>query len=157
MTRNAAGARVHPEVRRPGIPAPGRGAAAPVRGRRDGSMAPGVSLTGAGAVLLLLVAGALGALIDTLLGPGLGTATTIMLAVGALAASWLVRRTNRSSVVIAPPLVYLLLAAATLLLTSGVGLTPAALAASLVYGFPAMAIATGISVAVTAGRQLAGR
>lgn len=120
-------------------------------------MAPAVTLTGTGAIVLLVVAAAVGAVIDTLLGPALGAATAIMLAVGVLAAAWLVRRRNLISVVIAPPLVYLLVAVATLLVTSDLGVTAAGVAASLVYGFPAMAIATMLGVAVAAIRHVAGR
>ncbi len=120
-------------------------------------MAPGVTLTGAGAVLLMTGAGALGAATDILLGPALGTATTIMLAVGTVVAAWLVRRRNLLSVVIAPPLVYLLLIVAALLLASDIGVTLTGLAAALVYGFPAMAIATTLGVLVASGRHVAAR
>lgn len=120
-------------------------------------MAPGVTLTGVGAVLLMIAAAALGAVIDILLGPALGTATTILLAVGTLAATWLVRGCNLVSVVIAPPLVYFLLAVLTLLLSSDLGVTPTRLAAALVYGFPAMAIASAVGIAVASARHVAGR
>lgn len=119
--------------------------------------APGMTLTGVGAVLLMVVAAALGAVIDVALGPSLGLATTIMLAVGAVAAAWLVRRRNLFWVVIAPPLVYLLIAVAALLLASGLGVTLTGLAAALVYGFPAMAIATVLGVVMASVRHVAGR
>lgn len=126
-------------------------------GHEHGSTAPEVTLTGVGAVLLMVAAAAVGAAIDALLGPGLGTATTIMLGIATAAGAWLVRRANVASVVIAPPLVYLLLAVATLLLRSEAGVTLAGLAATLVYGFPAMAIATALGIVVVAFRRLAGR
>lgn len=115
-----------------------------------------LTLTGIGALVLLVVAGALGAAIDLLFGPGLGTATTVLLPIGALAASWLVRRSALFWVLIAPPLVYLGVLAGSLLLTTG-ALSLAALAAGLVYGFPAMAIATLVGVAVGALRQVTQR
>ncbi len=120
-------------------------------------MAPWVTLTGVGAILLVIVAAAVGAVIDTLLGPALGTATAVMLAVGVLGASWLVRRGDLASVVIAPPLVYLLVAVATLLVSSDFGVTAAGVAAALVYGFPAMAVATMIGVVIASIRHIAGR
>ncbi len=107
--------------------------------------------------MLLIVAGAVGALIDVLLGPALGTATTVTLAVGAVGATWLVQRCHLLSVVIAPPLVYLLLSVGVLLVTSDPGVTLTGLAATLVYGFPAMAIATALSVLVAAIRHVASR
>lgn len=115
-----------------------------------------LTLTGVGALVLLVVAGALGAAIDLLFGPGLGTATTVLLPIGALASSWLVRRSALFWVLIAPPLVYLGVLAGSLLLSTG-ALSPAALAAGLVYGFPAMAIATLVGVAVGALRQVTQR
>ncbi len=120
-------------------------------------MAPGMTLTGVGAVLVMIVATALGAVIDILLGPALGIATTIMLAMGAVLAVWLVRRSSVFTVVIAPPLVYLLVGVATLLLASDIGVTLTSVAATLVYGFPAMAIASALGVAVACIRQVAGR
>lgn len=145
-----------PQAGSGGHPA-GRGAVTPGRPRGDRSMAPGVALTGTGAVLLVIIAATLGAVLDILLGPALGTATTVMLAVGTAAAAWLVRRGNLLAVVIAPPLVYLLVTVATLLLTSDTGVTLTGLAAPLVYGFPAMAIATALAVLVATVRHVAGR
>lgn len=141
-------------------PVPARGSgwsgATPRPQNRTAEARPGLSLTGTGALLLLLAAGAVGAVIDTLLSPALGTATTVLLAVGTLLASWLVRRSALFWIVIAPPLVYLVLVAGSLLAGAGVvGL--AGVAAGVVYGFPAMAIATVISVVVAAVRQLGHR
>jgi len=120
------------------------------------SMAPGLTLTGVGALLLLVGFGALGAVIDLLLGPVLGTATLVLLPTGTLAAGWLVRRGNLTTVLVAPPLVYLLLVVATLLVSTP-GLGVAGVGAGLVYGFPAMAIATAVGIAVWALRRAAGR
>lgn len=107
--------------------------------------------------MLLIVAGAIGAVIDVLLGPALGTATTIMLAVGAVGSTWLVQRCHLASVVLSPPLVYLLLSVVVLLLASDLGVTLTGLGATLVYGFPAMAIATVLSVLVASIRHITGR
>lgn len=134
---------------RPGRPAAGS--------QRAGSPAPGVTLTGVGAIVLLIVAGAIGAVIDVLLGPALGTATTLMLAVGAVGSTWLVQRCHLASVVLSPPLVYLLLSVMVLLLASDLGVTLTGLGATLVYGFPAMAIATVLSVLVASIRHITGR
>lgn len=120
------------------------------------SLAPGLALTGVGALLLLVAFGALGAVIDLLFGPVLGTATLVLLPLGTLVASWLVRRRNLTTVLIAPPLVYALLVVSTLLVSApGLGVT--GLGAGLVYGFPAMAIATALGVAIWALRQVTGR
>ncbi|CAN5699990.1 hypothetical protein BH18ACT7_BH18ACT7_25940 [soil metagenome] len=115
-----------------------------------------LTLTGAGALLLLTLAGAAGATIDLLFGAGLETATMVLLPIGALAASWLVRRSALFWVLIAPPLVYLGVLAGSLLITTG-ALSLAALAAGLVYGFPTMAIASAVGVAVGALRQVTQR
>lgn len=145
--------RQHSERRQAGArPGTDRG-----RGAADGSMAPHLTLTGIGAILVMVVAATLGTVTDLLLGPGLGTATMIMLAVGATVAAWLVRRRNLFSVVIAPPLVYLLLTVVTTLLTSDLGVLLTGLAAPLVYGFPAMAIATALTILVASIRQVAHR
>lgn len=116
----------------------------------------GLTLTGAGAVVLLTLAGALGAIIDLLFGPGLGPATTVLLPIGALAASWLVRRSALFWILIAPPPVFLAVLAGSLLITAG-ALTLPALAAGLVYGFPAMALATAVGVAIMSLRQITRR
>lgn len=134
-------------------PAPQPGAAPVGSPGRAAQSRSGLTVTGVGAVLLLVVAGALGAAIDLVFGPALGTATTVLLPIGALVASWVVRRSALFWVIIAPPLVYLLLVAGSLAVGDG-ELTPAAMAAGIVYGFPAMAVATAVSVAVGALRQV---
>lgn len=123
--------------------------------RPEGTDPARVTLTGAGAVLLLVAAGSVGAAVDLLFGPALGIATTVLLPVGAVAAAWLVRRSALFWVVVAPPLVYLLLVVTTLLVAAE--LTVTAVAAGVVYGFPAMAIATAIAIAIGALRQVSRR
>jgi hypothetical protein len=117
----------------------------------------GSSLTGLGALLLILVAAALGGAVDLLTGSGLRLAFAVGLVLGSAAATALVRRTSLLTVVVAPPLIYLLASALSVLVTGGLGGTGLydAAAGWLVYGFPAIATATGVAV-VIAGIRLAG-
>lgn len=103
----------------------------------------------------MVLAGAVGAAVDLLFGATLGIATTVLLPVGATAAAALARRPALFWVLVAPPPVYLLLVVSSLLTTGD--LTVAAVAAGVVYGFPAMAIATVLAVAIGALRQVSRR
>ena len=115
-------------------------------------------LSGAGAVVLLVAVALAGGGVDVVTGAGLRIGFAVGLTVGSLLAAILVRRQGLLLVVFAPPLVFL---AASLLfvlvsLRGADGAGPLADAATgwLVYGFPAMATATGVA-AVTAGIRAA--
>jgi hypothetical protein len=118
----------------------------------------GRSFSGLRAVLVLLAVALAGGCIDVVTGAGLRLGFAVGLALGSLLAALLVRRRQLLVVVFAPPLVFL---AASLLFVlaapGGSGSTGRLVDAAtgwLVYGFPAMAIATGIAV-VTAGLRIA--
>jgi hypothetical protein len=123
-------------------------------------VATGPSLTGFGAVLLIVVASMVGGCVDVLTGTGLRLAFAIGLVLGTAVAAALVRRGSLLTVVLAPPLVYVVASLLSVIASPG-GLAGAgrlydAATGWLVYGFPAIAAATGIAV-VIAGIRLAGR
>jgi hypothetical protein len=132
--------------------APGtRAPVQPVGGRR-------ASLTGVGGVLLITGVALVGGCVDVLTGTGLRFAFAVCLVLGSLLATALVRRGDLLTVVLAPPLVYL---AASLLSVfaapgdaGGTGALIDAAAGWLVYGFPAIATATG-GAALVAGVRMA--
>ncbi|HVQ93921.1 MAG TPA: DUF6542 domain-containing protein [Mycobacteriales bacterium] len=131
----------------------GRGAAASL-----GATA-GPSLTDLGAVLVIVATSMVGGCIDLITGSGLRLAFAVGLVFGAAVAAAIVRRSGLLTVVVAPPLIYVLASLISVLVAPG-GLGAAgklydAAAGWLVYGFPAMASATGIAV-VVAGIRLAG-
>ena len=110
----------------------------------------GPSLTGVGAVLLLTGIAAVAGVLDVLAGSSLRLIFACGLVLGALVASLLVRRGDLLTVVFAPPLVFVAASAVAVLLGRGEsGGTLIDLATSwLVYGFPAMAVATGVAAVV---------
>ena len=124
------------------------GYAEPARGGR--------TLTGPGAVLLLAGIAGVAGVIDVVAGDALRLVFSAGLVLGAVVAALLVVRRDLLTVVFAPPLVYLVASAVAGLLGRGEGggdLIDAA-ASWLVYGFPAMALATG-AAAVVAGIRAA--
>jgi hypothetical protein len=109
--------------------------------------AGGPSLTGAGAVLVLVGIAAVAGVIDVFAGDSLRLVFAIGLVAGALVAALLVRRRDALTVVFAPPLVFLAASLVAMLLGrggSGGGIIDLA-ASWLVYGFPAMAVATAVA------------
>jgi hypothetical protein len=119
----------------------------------------GPALTGFGAVLLIVVISMVGGCVDLLTGTGLRLAFAIGLVLGAAVAATLARRASLLTVALAPPLVYVVASMLSVLASpgglGGLGKLYDAAAGWLVYGFPAMAAATGIAV-VIAGIRLAG-
>jgi hypothetical protein len=112
--------------------------------------ARGGTLTGTGAVLLLAGVAGVAGVIDVVAGDALRLVFSAGLVLGAVLAALLVSRHDVLTVVFAPPLVYLAASAIAVLLGRGEGggdLIDAA-ASWLVYGFPAMAAATGAAAAV---------
>jgi hypothetical protein len=118
--------------------------------RYDPPAAGGPSLTGVGAVLVLAGIAAVAGVLDVLAGSSLRLIFACGLVLGALVASLLVRRRDLLMVVFAPPLVFVAASAVAVLLGRGEsGGTLIDLATSwLVFGFPAMAIATGAAAVV---------
>ncbi|HEY6746592.1 MAG TPA: DUF6542 domain-containing protein [Mycobacteriales bacterium] len=118
--------------------------------RRDDPLTSGPALTGVGAVLLLAGIAAVAGVLDVLAGSSLRLIFAVGLVLGALIAALLVRRRDLLMVVFAPPLVFVAASAVAVLLGRGEsGGTLIDLATSwLVFGFPAMAVATGVAAAV---------
>lgn len=117
--------------------------------------ARGPSMTGIGAVLLLAgIAGVAGA-VDVFAGDSLRLVFSVGLVAGTLVAALLVRARDILMVVFAPPLVFLAASLVAMLLGRGEGGGGIIdLAASwLVYGFPAMAIATAVAGLVALVRR----
>lgn len=123
-----------------------------VRGQRDDPSRSGRegALTGTGAVLLLAGVSAVAGLLDVLAGSALRLIFAAGLVLGTLLASLLVVRRDLLTVVFAPPLVFVAASAVAVLLgrgKTGGGLIDLA-TSWLVYGFPAMATATGVAVVI---------
>jgi hypothetical protein len=118
----------------------------------------GPALTGPGAVLVLAGIAGVAGVIDIVAGSALRLVFSAGLVLGAVVAGLLVSRRDLLTVVFAPPLVYLAASLIAVLLGRGEGggdLIDAA-ASWLVYGFPAIAAATGAAAliaAVRAGRH----
>ena len=110
----------------------------------------GRTLTGVGAVLLLVGVAGVAGVLDVLAGSSLRLIFAAGLVLGTLLASLLVVRRDLLTVVFAPPLVFVAASAVAVLLgrgETGGGLIDLA-TSWLVYGFPAMASATAVAVVV---------
>jgi hypothetical protein len=133
-----------------------------VRDQRRNDPAPaatGPSLTGVGAVLVLTGIAAVAGVLDVLAGSSLRLIFAVGLVLGALIASLLVVRRDLLTVVFAPPLVFLAASAVAVLLgrgATGGGLIDLA-TSWLVYGFPAMAVATAVAGVVALIRRARNR
>jgi hypothetical protein len=129
-----------------------RGVAAPL------GVSTGPSLTSLGAVLLIVVTSMIGGCVDVFTGTGLRLAFAIGLVLGAAVAAAVVRRGSLLTVVLAPPLIYVVASVLSVIASpgglSGAGRLYDAATGWLLYGFPAIAAATGIAV-VIAGIRLA--
>lgn len=140
------------QASRPGR-GPARGAATPL------GITAGPSLTGLGAVLLIVVTSLIGGCIDIITGTGLRLAFAIGLTLGAAVAAAVARRSSLLVVVLSPPLIYLGASLLSVIVApgglGGAGKLYDAATGWLVYGFPAMASATGLAV-IIAGIRLAG-
>lgn len=120
------------------------------------------AVTGAGAVLLMFVVASGGAVVDLFTGPGgLRRIFAGSLVVGAALAALVVQRRGLWTVLITPPLLYVVMSLlSTLAAPKGVFDSAnklwAALVGWLVYGFPEIAVSTGVA-AVIAGIRLVSR
>ena len=127
-------------------------AAAPVADSRG--------LTAAGAVVVALVLGVVGATYDVATGSGLGTAFAVCFVAGCAIAALRVHREDLVAAVVMPPLVYLLLALLSGLaerdVSSGGFVTSQALELfnALVLGAPTLMAATAAAGVVAAARAL---
>jgi hypothetical protein len=125
---------------------------------REGVSGMRGTLSGAGAVSLLVAVALAGGGVDVVTGAGLRIGFAIGLTLGSLLAAMLVRRDGLLLVVFAPPLVFLAASLLFVLVSAGgidgAGTLVDAATGWLVYGFPAMAAATG-AAAVTAGIRAA--
>jgi hypothetical protein len=120
------------------------------------------AVTGAGALLLMFVVAGGGAVVDLFTGPGgLRRVFAVSLVAGAVLAALLVRHRGLWTVLITPPLLYVVMSLlSTLAAPEGVFDSTsklwAALVGWLVYGFPEIAVSTGLA-AVIAGIRYASR
>ena len=114
----------------------------------------GPALTGAGAVLLLAGIAGVAGVIDIVAGSALRLVFSAGLVLGTVLAALLVTRRDLLTVVFAPPLVYFVASLVAVLLGRGQGGGDIIDAATswLVYGFPAIAIATGAAALIAAVR-----
>jgi hypothetical protein len=115
----------------------------------------GPSLTGVGAVLLLAGIAAVAGVLDVLAGSSLRLIFAAGLVLGTLIAALLVVRRDLLTVVFAPPLVFVAASVVAMLLGRGDGTGGLIDLATgwLVYGFPAMAVATGVAVVIALIRR----
>jgi hypothetical protein len=119
----------------------------------------GPALTGVGALLLLCGIALVAGVLDVVAGDALRLVFSGGLVLGTAVAALLVTRRDILMVVFAPPLVYVAASAIAVLLgrgNPGGGLIDAA-AGWLVYGFPAMASATGVAAVIAAIRAAGAR
>lgn len=155
--------------RRPAVPRDDSAAAAAERPRvkpdlgenRDLRAATGGStsslvMAGFGGVILVVIGGLIGAILDYLFTDRLGVVTTIGLALGAIVAALVTRKRDLVSVIVAPPIVYAVIAAVVLLISSrALGIT--SIADVAIRGFPTMALATGLAAVIAGVRLLTSR
>jgi hypothetical protein len=83
---------------------------------------------------------------DSYIGVGLGMVTLVALLASSVAACLLVRRRDLLSVVVAPPLVFFGVAVVNIALAPSATFSLPTIATLLIRGFPAMALAVGVSL-----------
>ncbi|MGY1680815.1 DUF6542 domain-containing protein [Geodermatophilus sp. SYSU D01176] len=128
-------------------------------GRGATAQAPesGSRLRGAVAVLAVFLVTLGAAALESWIGTGLGLVTLGALTAASAVATLLVRRRDLLTPVVAPPLVYIAVAVLNTALAPSAPLNLTALAALLIRGFPAMAVATAAAAVVALIRWAARR
>lgn len=114
-------------------------------------------IRGVVAVLGVFLVTLAGAGIDSFVGVGLGRITLGALLGATTVATLVVRRRDLVSVVIAPPLVFVAVAALNIALAPSATYSLPTVATLLIRGFPTMAMATGIALALALGRLITRR
>lgn len=118
---------------------------------------PQRGLRGALGVLGMFVVTLAGAAVNSVVGVGLGTITTVALVVATIGAALVVRRRDLATVVVAPPLVYVGVAVVNIVLAPSATFSLPTIATLLIRGFPAMAIAVAVALVLTVVRLAARR
>lgn len=95
--------------------------------------------------------------VESFVGSGLGTVTTVALVGSAALAALLVRRRDLVSVVVAPPLVFVAVAVIDVAVAPSATFSLTTVATLLIRGFPAMGISTGIALIIALIRAAARR
>jgi hypothetical protein len=124
-----------PEPRPAGRRPSGRGATAQGARNRGG-------VRGVFAVLAVFLVTLAAAAVESWIGTGLGLGTLGTLTAASVVATLVVRRSDMLSTVVAPPLVYVVVAVLDTALAPSASLNLTSVAALLIPGFPAMAVAT---------------
>ncbi len=119
---------------------------------QSGSRLPG-AVAALGVFLVTLAAAAA----DSYIGIGLGRITLVALTASSAAATLLVRRRDLVTTLIAPPLVFMAVALLNIALAPSATFTLPTMATLLIQGFPAMAIATGVTLVLTLVRLVTRR
>jgi len=97
---------------------------------------------GAFAVLAVFLVTLAAAAVESWIGTGLGLGTLGTLTAASVVATLVVRRSDLVSTVVAPPLIYVVVAVLDTALAPSASLNLTSVAALLIPGFPAMAVAT---------------
>jgi hypothetical protein len=135
--------------RRPtGRSAEPRSASVTARPKPAKPAADGGRFRGVVAVLGMFLVTLAGAGVDSFVGIGLGLVTLGALVTATVIATLVVRRRDLLSVLIAPPLVFVTVAAVNIALAPSANFNLPTIATLLVRGFPTMAIATGVALAL---------
>jgi hypothetical protein len=122
----------------------------------------GITLTGVGAIALAFVISLVGGGIDLMTGSGLRRVFAIALVIGAVVAAALVRQKDLYAVAVSPPLIYIVISFLAAIPHASESFSSKTKLASLlanwlVYGFPEMALATGLAAGIAIIRVLVNR
>lgn len=148
----------HPADPRPASARPAGARPAGARARTDARpVTGGGTVRGAVAVLGMFLVTLVGAGIDSFVGVGLGMITLAALLASTTVATLVVRRRDLFSVVAAPPLVFIAVAALNIALAPSAFFNLPTIATLLIRGFPTMAMAAGVGIAIAVGRILTRR
>ncbi|WP_153504276.1 DUF6542 domain-containing protein [Cumulibacter manganitolerans] len=110
-------------------------------------------MAGFGGVILIVVGGLVGAIVDFLFTDRIGVVTAIGLTLAAAVAALVTRKRDLLSIIVAPPLVYAVVATVVLLMSART-IRVTSIADLAIRGFPAMALATGLAALIAGIRLL---